>query len=447
MKIRNIWISLCACSVLLFTGCDNYLDIPPTGSVIPTTAAEYRALLANAYFDVPTTRGLAAFRSDELTLSTESSYDMSSYGDIEQWNDAKPVQGTIPFHWGELYSVIFIANHIIENKDAITEGSADEVNQLAAEAYMLRGYMHFLLVNLYGQPYSKPGVLDSKSIPLKLNTDIEEISTRNTVREVYQSIASDIASATELMNVEAWELKYSYRFNKTSVQAFGSRLALYMEQWDDVLIASDKALQTAGALEDLTIPEANFPNHYESTETITALEYVFHSNYQTAVFASSTLLAAYDEADDLRLSLYYDAPNEDGNIVPLKGGNIAFRTTFRVAELYLNAAEAAARLGDDAKAKDYLLQLMAKRFTPAGFTAKKQAVDAMQGEALITEILNERFRELAFEGHRWFDLRRTTRPQIIKTLERGTFTLAKDDARYTIPIPKDAISSNPGLLN
>ena len=54
---------------------------------------------------------------------------------------------------------------------------------------------------------------------------------------------------------------------------------------------------------------------------------------------------------------------------------------------------------------------------------------------------------LAFEGHRWFDLRRTTRPEIKKEIEDVTYTLVQDDSRYTLRIPQDAIDANPGLLN
>ena len=37
--------------MLLLAACDNYLDIQPTGSVIPNSLAEYRALLARSYKD------------------------------------------------------------------------------------------------------------------------------------------------------------------------------------------------------------------------------------------------------------------------------------------------------------------------------------------------------------------------------------------------------------
>ena len=58
---------------------------------------------------------------------------------------------------------------------------------------------------------------------------------------------------------------------------------------------------------------------------------------------------------------------------------------------------------------------------------------------------DERARELIGEGHRWMDLRRTTRPAIVKTYKDRTYTLNANDARYTLPFPQSAIDSNPEL--
>ena len=71
----------------------------------------------------------------------------------------------------------------------------------------------------------------------------------------------------------------------------------------------------------------------------------------------------------------------------------------------------------------------------------------MTSDQLIEEIYTERARELAFEGHRWFDLRRTTQPRIEKTFKNETYVLEQGDSRYTIPIPSAAIEANPSLAN
>lgn len=79
-----------------------------------------------------------------------------------------------PYHsTGPYYEVLFFANFIIEHHDEINEGSLNEIAQLTGEAYLMRAYMHFILVNLHGQPYTKPGAPATKSIPLKLDTDLE----------------------------------------------------------------------------------------------------------------------------------------------------------------------------------------------------------------------------------------------------------------------------------
>lgn len=71
----------------------------------------------------------------------------------------------------------------------------------------------------------------------------------------------------------------------------------------------------------------------------------------------------------------------------------------------------------------------------------------MDNDALLEEIYNERARELAFEGHRWFDLRRTTQPRLVRTFKDEQYVLEQGDERYTIRIPSEAIEANPELAN
>ena len=147
-----------ACLTFLLTGCDKYLDIQPTGSVIPHTLAEYRALWLNACTTVPADRGLAGMGADEMFVSNKN--DQDKYGAIERWEGTTTSTTTVSFDWANYYEVLFFANFIIEHHDEINEGSQNEIAQLTGEAYLMRAYMHFILVNLHGRIWSaSPSVL------------------------------------------------------------------------------------------------------------------------------------------------------------------------------------------------------------------------------------------------------------------------------------------------
>lgn len=448
-KIKKLYtISIISgCLILSLTSCDSFLDIQPVGKVIPNTLEEYRALITTAYGVDLTDRGLCDMRTEDISVSKDE-FDQNNFKDIERWVANNP-SGT-EFGWSYYYQNIYYANAIINKKNEITEGSEADINQLVGEAYFMRGYMHFLLVNLYGQPYTKKGAPDSKAIPLKLSLDLEEMPTRNTVEEVYTSILSDIENARQLINHKEWETGYNYRFSSLAVDAFESRVRLYRGEWQAAYNAAQHVLEQKNTLEDYNnSTDFQMPNTYTSVESITAYENVYSRNGINASLATPTFVNMFKE-EDLRVGKYFGDVDEDnnGNYKIIKTNETSqYRCTFRTAELYLNAAEAIAQVGQLPEARNYLLKLMEKRYTSAGYTQKKDEVNAMSQAELITEILKERARELAFEGHRWFDLRRTTRPELRKTIDGQTLILSQDDERYTLRIPQSAIAANPDLMN
>lgn len=443
MKNKHFHILWLAAALFSLTACNDFLDIQPVGKVMPRTGEEYRALLTEAYSTVPADRGQCTFRSDELTMENENDQNsLDSYLDIWCWNDVGPDGTTVSFNWRSYYYVNYIANSVIENQNGITDATDAERNQMAGEAYMLRAYMHFLLVNLYADPYTHCDPASTPGIPLKLNSDVREVLSRNTVGEVYSSILSDLNEAERLLNVETWPEGETYRFNTLSVNAFRARVYLYMGEWQHAYDYAADVVARHGALEDMTTSTV-LPNHYQSVEAILSMERLYDASSLGVGYVNPELMSLY-RSGDMRRSKFYRQLSASAT-EPLKTGTNDFRCTFRSAEFYLTAAEAATELNELDNARHYLTALMQKRYAAAMYPRYETEVMAMTQDELREEIRDERFRELAFEGHRWFDLRRTTRQQLTKTYQGETYVLEQDDPRYTLRIPAEAIEANPGL--
>lgn len=439
-----------------FTSCDDFLDITPTGKVIAKTGKEYRALLTYEYKNFPEDRGLATLRSDEMTLSkaSTSTEDYDSYFDIWAWNDLNQQSTTVSFGWRRYYHAIYIANYIIENQTKITEATQDEISQLVGEAYMMRAYCHFLLVNLYADAYTHCNPATTRGIPLSLEANVNNVLTCSSVEQVYQQVIADIKEAKTRLKVAAWDEGYTYRFNQISADALLARVYLYKGDWQDALAEAKVVMEKHGDLEDLTDSKV-LPNYYKSVESIVALEQVMTSGYVKIGVPSKALVDSY-RTGDKRKALYFKAQTASVYSLIKYGdkGNDGYRCSFRSAEAYLIAAEAAAQnaadnaAADDAnlvEARTYLKALMAKRYAAAKYNQYAAELDTMQKADLLSAIYNERTCELAFEGHRWFDLRRTTRQQLSKTYGENSYVLEANDSRYTLRFPIEAVEANPNI--
>ena len=138
--------------------------------------------------------------------------------------------------------------------------------------------MHFILVNLYGQPYTATGALETKAVPLKLNTDLEEIPSRNTVKEIYTSILSDIEmpeylssenmkdleklpATIEMLGIESSEITSSSAIVHFNIKETGTNAKAYL-YWDtkDGLTFVKGNKGGAGVVEWSNVQEISIPS-------------------------------------------------------------------------------------------------------------------------------------------------------------------------------------------
>lgn len=439
--IRSLFFGLVCCNfVAALVSCDNFLDITPTGKVIASTGEEYRAMLTYEYKYFPKDRHMTTVRTDELKFSGQTaSSDLDAYLDLWLWKDENPSPTTSYFSWRSYYHAIYIANYIIEHQGEISDASAATISQLVGEAYMMRAYCHFLLVNLYAEPYTHCSPATTRGVPMMMEADVNAIPASSSVEAVYQQVLSDIGEAAQRLNVAQWDEGENYRFNTVSAQALLARTYLYMGRWQEALTAAQAVIAAHGTLEDLNASSSLLPDSYQSAENIVALEQ-FSSNLSTVINQPSRDFINIYRTGDQRKSKYFKRETSTTYSL-LKTDGFC---TFRSAEAYLTAAEAACQLNNLTSAvNDYLTPLWQKRLNATALADEQTLVSTMTKDELLQEIYDERARELAFEGHRWYDLRRTTQPALTRSYGGQTYTLTPE--KYTMRFPTEAVESNPEI--
>lgn len=351
--------------------------------------------------------------------------------------------------WNGNAALVDRANRIL----AIAEefNPEDEVvMRVKAEALFARAYGHFEIVRLYCPNYAD----DAIGIPYKFESGVTYPS-RLKQAEVYQYILADIEAALPNLNQYA---DRNYWITQSAAYALKARVAQYKGDWDRAIQAADDAignghfrLANRDEFQDVWNDEVE-----ENVEVIFRLRrenaalgdyYTRSSNGDVFFHPSYDLMDQYT-ADDIRYNSYFGQNNDGKDIVTKHDGRIDDKTNvvdlkvFRVAEMVLIKAEAYANKDMLEAAKGEVNALRSKRiFNPV-------AVDMSTKTLAIKAVQAERRRELAYEGHRFYDLRRwglgidrNTEDAPGNTMQ----ALPAGDYRFVFPIPQSEIFANPNM--
>src|SRR5690606_37805614 len=318
-------------------------------------------------------------------------------------------------------------------------------------------------------------------IPIKRDTETEDLPTRNTVKEVYEFVINDLLTAVNLMS----ESKNSNFASKEVAEALLSRVYLYMEDNENAILYANKVLESNRyqlATTDVYIksptlvPESNPETIFNIRHTISdnkdknAVGSLYYNDPATLstgwgeYYASQALMDLLNEnPQDARLSFitphYIDgqlqyrgtSPQYFINKYNWQEGiaNLSSPVYLRLAEMYLNRAEANAKLGNMQAAIDDV-NIIRQRARLTGSAA--YSLTNLKGRGtVLAVVLEERRLELAYEGQRASDLYRNNLPLVraypgLHGTDNFNFRVEPTSPRIIYYIPEREITVNPNLI-
>lgn len=465
MNLKKIFISL-SCVGFLLISCSK-LKMSPTDSIDPSKAfrnlADLNLGVLGAYAPVDYTLiDASAIVSDEVMLPTENTVSNTA---AYRWlyNSS---YGSVTGAWNEYYAIIDRANRVLEAVPGVSvnPGQQSLLDQYHGEMLALRAYCHFELLRAYASSYEPDGM----GVPYMKKHELI-YPARPTVKSNFEDIDADLKAAKALIPDS---FNDNTRITKTAVSAIQARVALYEKDWLSAITYASEVI----AKEPLA-SKNDFGNIWidkSDAEVIWKLARVpgdseigsafFRQTGEIVLYAPAfKLINLFDKDNDIRYEDYitYDQARKDNSggkksaylIKKYEGDDSRYPgltdiKLFRTGEMFLIRAEAqleadnsSTGISNAAKDLNDLRRARIYGYTDENFSDK---------QSLLNAIYNERFKELAFEGHRFFDLKRRNLP-IERTPEdainaSGAVKLEPTAAQYDFPIPVDEMSVNKNMV-
>lgn len=451
---RPLYLIVFTIIISSFNACEEFIDVgsPKTEIVTATVYTSdasatsaisgiYSLMMTNQSFTRAGMEEFSGLLSDELTNYIANADQIQFYtNDLTSKNAY-----VLATFWREAYKYINNANAVLEGLEVSSGITAATKNQLQGEAYFIRSFCHFYLVNLFGD------------IPYITSTDyrVNMKAGRLPVVEVYELIESDLLNARELMaSGFAFSGNERVRPNRDAATALLARMYLYRKIWDKAEQFSTELISNSTGYQLETVSKVFLK---ESPETIWQLKPVAPdaNTQQAQVFilngppntasrrvTMSDAFANSFEVDDRRATDWIGQYTQETTTwyFPYKYKKLSdpvqseYSIVLRLAEQYLIRAEARTNQEKYTAAQEDLNVIRER--------ASLLPTSASDKSTLLAAIEQERKAELFAEwGHRWFDLIRTNRlPAVL-----GPIKLGWQATDALLPIPDSERLLNPNL--
>ena len=450
----------------LLGSCSKQLELAPTDVFSDVNAFSTIAdvqLAANAAYQQYGSNVNTIYSTALVTDEAKLGVDNSGQGALTfryQYSADGTSGGDVTGAYTGYYTMIDQINRTLDKLPSVTATPSEEPrrNILKGQLLALRAIAHFDLLQTYSKAYS-PAEL---GVPIMLKSDIFAKPARNTMLQVVTQIEQDFADAFTLSPAVTIASFQDTVMNQININAYRAKVALYKGDFTNAITYSTAVINST--VKPLANNAADFGGIWTDAnvfETLFRIRYIGTSTNVGGLWTTSGNLVYIGPADklmntftatDIRRAAYFASypttpakPYVNKFFTSAKGGRVVDMKAIRIAEMYLIRAEAYAK---SATPNVLLGSADLNTLRAARITGYVNAVFATPAD-LLTAVLNERYKELCFEGSRLFDLKRNN-----LDVSRGATdvtsaswqTLAAGNFRFVFPIPQYEILANPNMV-
>jgi hypothetical protein len=477
--MKKIFISSLFAMVFMYTSCEDATDITQPGEsdsdTMFQTVEDLKFGLNYVYSAVSNNSqiALSSIWCDEVGIGFANGGQGLSSEYIFVMNSGSGYASSI---WEGNYDLINFSNRLLSAAGRITPLASEEAsyNDAIAQAKFLRAYGHFQLLTYFSTDLSDDNALGT--ILMDHVPSVADKLPRSTNGEVFALINEDLDFAFDNL-IDQTNVKY---ITKRAINSLRARIALYRENYTEAQSYAEQVIaqvplaarnQYLGIWQDANNNEVIFKLERTTGNSLIGglWSSVNHTITGSPFYEIGRSLFNQLNSQDIRYSAIVQSTSV---IDPNYASSLDFRNTdklligkypgsegtprlndlkiFRSSEMYFIKAEAQINAGDLIGAATTLQLIREKRFLPASLPVMPVYGTAQDAWA---DVLKERRIELAFEGHRFIDLKRlgakanatiSRDPKDIEGLNISNIP-GINDYRFTLPIPADETAINPNV--